>query len=84
MRGRNMHELQVRNYHMRCLDAAGNHPERDGNLLIGMLVGVLVAVPVTVLLLVLLRNSRFGARFFNRGPAAYSRTFYSRTESGDH
>lgn len=83
MRGRKMHELQVINYHMRCLDTAGNHPEKDGNLLIGLLIGVLVAVPITVLLLVLLRNSRFGARLFNRGPAAYSRTFYSRTESGD-
>jgi len=69
---------------MRCLGNPWNHPERDGSLLIDMLVGVLVAVPVTVLLLVLLRNSRFGARFFNRGPAAYSRTFYTRTESGDH
>jgi len=84
MRGRKLHELEVRNYHMRCLDTAGNHPERDGNLLIGMLVGVLIAVPITILLLLLLRNSRFGARFFSRGPAAYSRTFYSRTESGDN
>jgi hypothetical protein len=84
MRGKNMHDLEVRDYHMRCLDAAGNHPERDGNLLIGMLVGVVVAIPVTVLLLLLFRNSRFGSRFFSRGPAAYSRTFYSRTESGDH
>jgi ribose/xylose/arabinose/galactoside ABC-type transport system permease subunit len=84
MRGRKMHELEVRNYHMRCLDTAGNHPEKDGNLLIGMLVGVLIAVPVTILLLLLLRNSRFGARIFSRGPAAYSRTFYSRTDSGDH
>jgi len=83
MRGKKMHELQVHNYHMRCLDTAGNRPEKDGNLLIGLLVGVLVAVPVTVLLLVLLRNSRYGARFFNRGPAAYSRTFYSRTEAGE-
>ena len=84
MRGKKLHELQMHRYHMRCLDTAGNHPEKDGNLLIGMLVGVIIAVPVTVLLLVLLRNSRFGARFFNRGPAAYSRTFYSRTETADN
>jgi len=84
MRGRKLHELEVHNYHMRCLDTAGNHPEKDGNLLIGMLVGVLIAVPITILLLLLLRNSRFGARFFSRGPAAYSRTFYSRTETGDN
>lgn len=84
MRGRKLHELEVLNYHMRCLDTAGNHPEKDGNLLIGMLVGVLIAVPITILLLLLLRNSRFGARFFSRGPAAYSRTFYSRTETGDN
>ena len=84
MRGRKLHELEVHNYHMRCLDTAENHPEKDGNLLIGMLVGVLIAVPITILLLLLLRNSRFGARFFSRGPAAYSRTFYSRTETGDN
>jgi hypothetical protein len=84
MRGRKLHELETRNYQMRCLDTAGNHPEKDGKLLIGVLVGVLLAVPVTMLLLLLLRNSRFGARFFSRGPAAYSRTFYSRTDSGDN
>jgi hypothetical protein len=31
MRGKNLHDLEVRDYHMRCLDAAENHPERDGN-----------------------------------------------------
>lgn len=84
MRGKKLHDLEVRDYHMRCLDTAGNHPEKDGNLLVGMLVGVVVAIPVTVLLLLLFRNSRYGARFFSPGPAAYSRTFYSRTEAGEH
>ncbi|GFG35757.1 hypothetical protein Cfor_05203 [Coptotermes formosanus] len=84
MRGRKLHELEVRDYHMRCMDTAGNHPEKDGKLLIGMLVGVLLAIPVTLILLLLLRNSRFGSRFFSRGPAAYSRTFYSPTDSAEH
>lgn len=84
MRGRKLHELEVLNYHMRCLDTAGNHPEKDGNLLIGMLVGVLIAIPFTLLLLLLFRNTRFGSRFFSRGPAAYSRTFYSRTDDASN
>jgi hypothetical protein len=84
MKGRKLHELEIRNYHMRCLDSAGNHPEKDAKLLVGILVGVLLAVPVTMIVLVLLRKSRFGSRFFSRGPADYSRAFYSRADSGEN
>lgn len=79
MRGRKLHELEVRNYHMRCLDSAGNHPEKDAKLLVGILVGVLLAVPIAMVALLVLRNTHFLSRFFSRGPADYSRAFYSRT-----
>lgn len=84
MRGRKLHELEVRNYHMRCLDSADNHPEKDAKLLVGILVGMLLAVPLTMLALLLFRKSKFGSRFFSRGPADYSRAFYNRAESGEN
>jgi hypothetical protein len=84
MRGRKLHELEVRKYHMRCLDSAGNHPEKDGKLLVGVLVGLLLAVPLTAVALLIFRNSRFGSRLFARGPADYSRAFYSRADSGEN
>jgi hypothetical protein len=84
MRGRKLHELEIRNYHMRCLDSAGNHPEKDAKILVGILVGVLLAVPVTMIVLLLFRKSHFGSRFFSRGPADYSRAFYSRADAGEN
>lgn len=84
MRGRKLVDLEVRNYHMRCLDADGNHPEKDAKLLVGMLVGVLIAIPLTLAALFLFRKTRFGASFFSRGPADYSRAFYSRADTGDN
>ncbi|XP_033609785.1 leucine-rich repeat-containing protein 70 isoform X4 [Cryptotermes secundus] len=61
MRGRKLHELEVRNYHMRCLDSAGNHPEKDAKMLVGILVGVLLAVPVTMIALLLFRINALGS-----------------------
>lgn len=84
MRGRKLHDLEAHNYHMRCLDSVGNHPEKDGKLLVGLLIGVLLAVPVTLVAVLIFRNSRFGSRFFSRGPADYSRAFYSRADAGEH
>lgn len=84
MRGRKLHELEVRNYHMRCLDSAGNHPEKDAKMLVGILVGVLLAVPFAMIVLLLFRKSSFGSRFFSRGAADYSRAFYSRADSGEN
>ncbi|XP_066991157.2 leucine-rich repeat neuronal protein 1 [Anabrus simplex] len=74
MRGKRMFDLEVRHYHMRCLDADGNHPERDGMLLIGVLVGVLLAVPATVALVLFFRHR---IPWIRSGPAAYSRAFYN-------
>lgn len=56
MRGQSLHSLEVRHYHMRCLDRLGNHPERDAPILVGVLVGVLLAAPATLALVLLWRR----------------------------
>lgn len=84
MRNRKLHDLEVRHYHMRCLDSAGNHPEKDAKILIGVLIGVLMAVPLTLALVFLIRRTGLGATLFARaryGHNDYSKAFYTRADS---
>ena len=79
-----MHDLEVRNYHMRCLDSKGNEPEKDAKILVGVLIGVLIAVPLTLAAVILIRRTGFGATLFARatyGHNDYSKAFYSRADS---
>ncbi|PSN31055.1 hypothetical protein C0J52_22955 [Blattella germanica] len=85
MRNRKLTELEVRHYHMRCLDTRGNHPEKDAKMLVGVLIGVLVAVPLTIAAILLIRRTGIGANLFrSRGQNDYSKAFYSRADSVEH
>ncbi|XP_058062050.1 leucine-rich repeat neuronal protein 3 [Anopheles bellator] len=78
MAGTSMIDLEHHHTKLRCLDAAGNDPSNDGALLVGLLIGVLVAVPLTAALWCIYKRGCFGL-FRDKGPAGYSRAFYSRT-----
>lgn len=39
MIGKDLHELSEKGVRMRCSDYYGNHPERDGPILVGILIG---------------------------------------------
>ncbi|GLH03033.1 Protein artichoke [Gryllus bimaculatus] len=82
MAGQSIFELHLRHYHLRCLDADGAHPERDGLILVGVLVGVLMAVPATLALVLCWRRGGFPWPLSN-GPASYSRAFYRRADNID-
>ncbi|CAH1380376.1 unnamed protein product [Tenebrio molitor] len=66
---------------MRCLDAYGHRPERDGVLLVGMLAGVLIAIPLVLFIIYAYQRHWFG--LFDSSPASFSRQFYKRTVSED-
>ncbi|KAF5294333.1 hypothetical protein FQR65_LT10786 [Abscondita terminalis] len=66
---------------MRCLDAYGNHPERDGPILIGILIGLLIGIPMVLFLIFAYQRNWFGV--CEKGPAAYSRQFYRRTRADE-
>nr|XP_022907209.1 leucine-rich repeat transmembrane protein FLRT3-like [Onthophagus taurus] len=59
---------------MRCLDIYGNHPEKDGTMLVGMLIGILLGIPCVLFALYAYQRNWFGV--FDKSPAAYSRQFY--------
>jgi hypothetical protein len=66
---------------MRCLDAYGHRPERDGVLLVGMLAGVLITIPLVLFIIYAYQRHWFG--LFDSSPASFSRQFYKRTVSED-
>jgi len=77
MSGKTLKELSAKKTHMRCPDKYGNHPERDGTILIGLLLGVCIGVPFTLVLVIFYKRGCFGL-FGRRGPADYSRAYYQR------
>ncbi|XP_052860089.1 leucine-rich repeat neuronal protein 2-like [Anopheles cruzii] len=78
MAGASMIDLEHHHTKLRCLDTAGNNPSNDGALLVGLLIGVLAAAPLTAGLWCIYKRGCFGL-FRDKGPAGYSRAFYSRT-----
>ncbi|KAF5287032.1 hypothetical protein FQA39_LY16146 [Lamprigera yunnana] len=66
---------------MRCLDAYGNRPERDGTILIGVLIGLLIGIPLVLFIIFAYQRHWFG--FCDNGPASFSRQFYKRTRSDE-
>lgn len=81
MAGQSMVELQHKHSQLRCGDKYGNNPAGDGALLIGLLIGVLAGIPLTAAVILIYRRGCFG--LVRRGPADYSRAFYSRATNDD-
>lgn len=81
MKGLSMVELDHKHSQMRCRDKYGNRPQNDGALLIGLLIGVLVGIPLTAAVILIYRRGCFG--LVRRGPADFSRAFYSRATNDD-
>lgn len=81
MAGQSMVDLQHKHSQLRCGDKYGNNPQGDGALLIGLLIGVLAGIPLTAAVILIYRRGCFG--LFRRGPADYSRAFYSRATNDD-
>lgn len=90
MRDQALHSLEVRHYHMRCLDRLGNRPERDAPLLVGVLVGVLLAAPATLALVLLWRRcpipplpglSKVMGPRWQRGGGEYSSAIYKAADT---
>lgn len=81
MAGLSMVDLQHKHTQLRCKDKYGNNPQNDGALLIGLLFGILAGIPLTAAVILIYRRGCFG--LVRRGPADYSRAFYSRTTSDD-
>lgn len=81
MKGLSMVDLEHKHSQMRCQDKYGNRPQNDGALLIGLLIGVLVGIPLTAAVILIYRRGCFG--LFRRGPADFSRAFYSRATNDD-
>lgn len=76
-----LYEIYKKDGSMRCLDAYGNRPERDGIMLVGVLAGVLITIPVILFVIYAYQRHWFG--LFDNSPAAFSRQFYKRTVSND-
>ncbi|KAK9876132.1 hypothetical protein WA026_011249 [Henosepilachna vigintioctopunctata] len=72
-------ELYNKSYQMRCLDYYGARPERDAALLVGMLAGLLTGIPIVLFCMYSYKRHWFG--LFDDSPAAFSRQFYTKTNS---
>lgn len=81
MKGLSMVDLEHKHSQMRCQDKYGNRPQNDGALLIGLLIGVLVGIPLTAAVILIYKRGCFG--LIRRGPADFSRAFYSRATNDD-
>uniref|UniRef100_A0A1Q3FN08 Putative leucine-rich transmembrane protein n=1 Tax=Culex tarsalis TaxID=7177 RepID=A0A1Q3FN08_CULTA len=81
MAGQSMVELQHKHSQLRCGDKYGNNPAGDGALLIGLLIGILAGIPLTAAVILIYRRGCFG--LVRRGPADYSRAFYSRATNDE-
>ncbi|XP_053687687.1 leucine-rich repeat neuronal protein 3-like [Sabethes cyaneus] len=81
MAGLSMVELEHKHSQMRCADKFGNNPQNDGALLIGLLVGLLAGIPLTAAVIMIYKRGCFG--LVRRGPADFSRAFYSRATNDD-
>lgn len=81
MAKQSMVELEHKHSQLRCGDKYGNNPQNDGALLIGLLIGVLAGIPLTAAVILIYRRGCFG--LVRRGPADYSRAFYSRATNDD-
>lgn len=77
MHGKTLRELSEKKTQMRCPDKYGNHPERDGSILIGLLLGICIGVPFTLALIIFYKRGCFGL-IRQRGPADFSRAYYQR------
>ncbi|CAH0713006.1 unnamed protein product, partial [Brenthis ino] len=82
MKGYTMKHLNDIHRTMRCLDKYGNHPERDGAMLLGTLIGVLLAVPIVFVVLLLWRRGYLG--WLGMRPNETSRAFYKRAPHDDN
>uniref|UniRef100_A0A336KSY2 CSON014669 protein n=1 Tax=Culicoides sonorensis TaxID=179676 RepID=A0A336KSY2_CULSO len=71
-------DLSENKNHLRCLDRFGNHPEHDGNILIGLLMGICIGIPLTMILMVIFRRGCFGLVRPRGGAGDYSRAYYQR------
>ncbi|XP_018320781.1 leucine-rich repeat neuronal protein 3-like [Agrilus planipennis] len=76
-----LYELFEKKTDMRCLDLYGHRPERDAAILVGTLIGVLLGIPLILLGVWVYQKYFYG--YFDKSPAAYSRQFYTRTNSVD-
>lgn len=81
MKGISMVELDHRHSVMRCVDKYGNRPQNDGALLIGLLIGILAGIPLTAAVILIYKRGCFG--LVRRGPADFSRAFYTRATNDD-
>ncbi|XP_055527838.1 leucine-rich repeat neuronal protein 3-like [Wyeomyia smithii] len=82
MAGVSMVDLEHKHSQMRCVDKYGNNPQNDGALLIGLLIGLLAGIPLTAALIMIYKRGCFG--LVRRGPADFSRAFYSRATNDDY
>lgn len=82
MKGLSMVDLEHKHSQMRCLDKYGNRPQNDGALLIGLLIGILAGIPLTAAVIMIYRRGCFG--LIRRGPADFSRAFYTRATNDDN
>lgn len=78
MFGKKLRDLTEGHKKMRCLDKYGNHPEHDGNILIGLLLGICIGIPLTMVLMVIFRRGCFGLIKPRGGAGDYSRAYYQR------
>ncbi|XP_063709861.1 leucine-rich repeat transmembrane protein FLRT3-like [Culicoides brevitarsis] len=77
MSGKKLRDLAENHRTMRCLDKYGNHPEHDGNILIGLLLGICIGIPLTMVVMVIFRRGCFGL-VRPRGAGDFSRAYYQR------
>ncbi|XP_077289860.1 uncharacterized protein LOC143913753 [Arctopsyche grandis] len=82
MRGKSMIHLEEIHSRMRCSDTYGNRPERDATMLVGTLIGALIAVPIILGIILIYKRGYFSVCGAG-GPAAFTRTFYKRTDTND-
>lgn len=75
---RKLVELSEHKSHMRCMPKNGSHPERDSALLVALLIGVLLGMPLAYASILIYKRG-----CFKRGPADFSRAFYTRADTRD-
>lgn len=77
MANRSLKDIAEKQTEMRCLDKYDNHPEKDGQILIGLLLGICIGIPFTLIVLIFYKRGCFGL-IRPQGPADFSRAYYKR------
>lgn len=76
--GTRLIDLNQEHTKLRCLDKYGRHPEGDSALLVALLIGVLLGIPLAFASIMIYKRS-----CGKRGPADFSRAFYTRADMQD-